>query len=98
MNICVNVDVCDNKKISGWAINNDNLAERIVLDLFVNERFQATIFAQSLRLDLAQNNIGDGKYAFQYHFSSLIRKKEKAKITLALSQTGEIFYNKEVTF
>jgi hypothetical protein len=98
MSIRLNIDICDNTRISGWAIDNNNPNDRIVLDLLVDDRFHATIFARNERADLIRSNIGDGKHAFQYHFSQLIQRKTKAKIALVISATRELIYSQEVVF
>jgi hypothetical protein len=98
MSIRINIDVCDDRRISGWATDNKNIDDRVTLDLLVDDRFHATIFARNERADLIRSNIGDGKHAFQYHFSALVRRKSKAKIALVVSATGEPIYSQEVIF
>jgi hypothetical protein len=98
MSIKINIDVCDNNKISGWAIDKNNLDNCVALDLLVNDRFHATIFARNERIDLIRSKIGNGKHAFQYHFSNSIRRKLKAKIALVVSATGEPAFDREVIF
>ena len=94
------VDICNKNKISGWAINYSNPSESLALDLMVNDKFHATIFARNHRSDLVKAGIGNGQHGFIYKFSNLVKKKynPKAKVKLILLATQETVYTNDINF
>lgn len=59
------IDVNEGDKVNGWARYNDLDAHRVEVSLQVGDVVLGHTIAEVLRQDLADANIGDGRYGFQ---------------------------------
>src|SRR5476651_579818 len=50
--------------MQGWCWNPKTPAERLVLEIVIDEKIVSTIVASRFREDLRERNIGDGYYGF----------------------------------
>lgn len=96
MRLRLNVDICNDTRISGWAIYDEDPSRRVVLDLLVDGKFHAKLFARNKREDLEKAGLGDGRCAFQYQFSKLVRARDRVTISLFAVDIEEISFSKEV--
>lgn len=59
----------DNGILHGWACNRDDLNERLLVEILINDRLVGTVLSDKYRRDLEEHGIGDGKYAIYLDIS-----------------------------
>lgn len=59
-----NVDLIALNVIRGWAVNTGNPAEKLTIEVFIDDRKICSALANQYRHDLVQAKIGDGYCAF----------------------------------
>jgi hypothetical protein len=88
------MDVFNEERLSGWAVEEQEMDKRYAFDLYMDDHFQIRLFAHQFRADLKQHGVGDGRYSFQYRFSPLIRAKKPRTITLRDAESGVVVFEK----
>lgn len=85
------------KIASGWAWKKSD-DERIVVSLFVDGVFVASVTANEFREDLKREDIGDGRHAFTFRLDELIEEPApKTSIDVRFSTTGESLFGSPAT-
>ena len=54
-------------RVGGWAVNDNDLNERLTINLLLDEEIIAETIADNNRDDLRRNGVGDGLYGYLFH-------------------------------
>lgn len=65
------IDILTRERLRLWILNNDNLMERISIDIYIDNIFAGRFTAQDYRPDLLEAGKGDGRYGLDISIGPL---------------------------
>ncbi len=74
--------------VSGWAWDRDRPSAQLDVEIYDGGTLLATIAADTLRTDLREADIGDGRHGFTYLLDRHIRDRRAHHITVRVAETG----------
>jgi len=84
------IDVIEPRKVSGWAWNPQAPGARLDVEVVLDGQVLAIARAERQRGDLAQANVGDGRYGFVAHLDEDLQPEAMARIgARVLAPDGE---------
>src|SRR5260370_4574455 len=67
-----NIDIASTREISGWAQDESQPKTPVSLVITENGEFVGRVLANGYRPDLEEAGIGNGRYAFEFEFPSVL--------------------------
>ena len=85
--ILLNIGLFDGDSIHGWAMDENNLAAKVTLDLYLNGKYLRSIISNNYREDLKGIGMGDGKLAFSFPLSIHCQSNQENKLDFYYGST-----------
>ncbi len=85
-----NIDAFDQGYLSGWIHDTEEHSRRVEFDVYENNTIIASGIANNERADLAQNNIGDGRYGFSVRLNDRTLDGRQHTLHVVDTKSGQV--------
>ena len=82
------LDVCDRRRIAGWAFDPETPDRHVTLIVAADDRIVARVLADAFRVDLAEKGIGKGRCSFSLDPEAYLPPLQRTLITVRREGDG----------
>jgi hypothetical protein len=82
------IDAISGDRVFGWAWDRAHPADRLTVEVSLDDEVISTVSADELRDHLAQNNIGDGGHGFTVQLPERLAKEEMHRVSAVIRRSG----------
>jgi len=82
------IDSIGGSRVAGWAWNRQDPAERVAVEVRLDNQAVATVTADRPRADLERAGIGDGAHGFEARLPEPLAREEKHRVSAVVRKPG----------